>query len=120
MHPGFGISTAWAYQQLEKFPSALNGRAGRAQELTSLLQRGDLAAAGAAFYNSLEAPALEKYPLLAMFQEFLRENRAAGTLMSGSGSSTFALVEDKPIAADLSDKFQSKFGRTNWLATVPA
>ena len=27
IHPGFGISTAWAYQQLAKFPEALNGAA---------------------------------------------------------------------------------------------
>src|SRR5262249_40347887 len=73
-HPGFGISTAWAYQQLARFPDALNGRAGRAAELISLLQRDDLTAAGAALYNSLEAPALKKYPLLQLFQEFLRAN----------------------------------------------
>ena len=62
IHPGFGIATAWAYQQLARFPAALNGRSGRAQRLISLLQARDLGAAGAEFYNSLEAPALEKYP----------------------------------------------------------
>ena len=29
-HPGFGISTPWAYQNLARFPDALNGQAGRA------------------------------------------------------------------------------------------
>src|SRR2546423_207492 len=33
MHPGFGISTAWAYQQLGRFPEALNGKGGRAEKL---------------------------------------------------------------------------------------
>ena len=80
IHPGFGIATAWAYQQLARFPHALNGRPGRAQKLVSLLQGADLRTAGAEFYNSLEAPALEKYPLLALFQEFLRANGAAATL----------------------------------------
>jgi len=61
IHPGFGIATAWAYQQLAKFPQALNGRPGRAQKLISLLQTTDLRSAAAEFYNSLEAPALEKY-----------------------------------------------------------
>src|SRR5437867_6760942 len=28
VHPGFGISTAWAYQSLAKYPDALNGRPG--------------------------------------------------------------------------------------------
>ena len=35
IHPGFGISTPWAYQNLARFPAALNGKAGRAQKLIS-------------------------------------------------------------------------------------
>ena len=54
----------------------------------------DLKSAGAEFYNSLEAPALEKYPLLALYQEFLRANGATVTLMSGSGSTTFAVLDN--------------------------
>jgi len=118
IHPGFGTATAWAYQQLAKFPHALNGRPGRAQKLISLLQTADLKTAAAEFYNSLEAPALEKYPLLALFQEFLRENGAAGTLMSGSGSTTFALVENKTAAETLAGKLKQKFGLTNWTSVV--
>jgi 4-diphosphocytidyl-2-C-methyl-D-erythritol kinase len=118
IHPGFGIATAWAYQQLARFPEALNGRAGRAQKLIELLQGGDLKSAATGFYNSLEAPALEKYPLLALFQEFLRENGAAATLMSGSGSTTFAVIESETAAQDLAEKFKQKFGSTNWMCVV--
>jgi 4-diphosphocytidyl-2-C-methyl-D-erythritol kinase len=78
-----------------------------------------LRAAAKEFYNSLEAPALEKYPLLALFQEFLRDNGAAGTLMSGSGSTTFALSENIAAAQQLTEKFESKFGETYWTAIVP-
>ena len=120
IHPGFGISTAWAYQQLARFPAALQGRPGRARELVSRLQTADLRAAGAGFYNSLEAPALEKYPLLALFQEFLRDQGAAATLMSGSGSTTFAVAESRPAAEKLAEGFKAKFGASNWMAVVPA
>ena len=120
IHPAFGISTAWAYQQLGRFPKALNGTPGRAQKLVQLLQTGDLAQAGAEFYNSLEPPALEKYPLLLLFQDFLRENGAVATLMSGSGSTTFAVTRDKPAAETLAERFQAKFGRSNWLAMAEA
>jgi 4-diphosphocytidyl-2-C-methyl-D-erythritol kinase len=116
IHPGFGIATAWAYQQLARFPNALNGRPGRAQKLVSLLQSADRATAGAEFYNSLEAPALEKYPLLALFQEFLRANGAVATLMSGSGSTTFAVVPGQAAGERLIEKFKAKFGQTNWTA----
>jgi 4-diphosphocytidyl-2-C-methyl-D-erythritol kinase len=120
IHPGFGIATAWAYQRLARFPAALNGQPGRAQKLISLLQADDLRAAGAALYNSLEAPALEKFPLLAIFQEFLRANGAAATLMSGSGSTTFAVVQGLDAALALAEKFKAKFGATNWTTVVGA
>ena len=120
LYPGFGIPTPWAYQQLQRFPAALNGTKGRAQQLISGLQRSDLVAAAAGFYNSLEAPALEKYPLLELFQEFLRANGAVAALMSGSGSSTFALLPGKPAAEALCERFKSKFGATNWSGLVAA
>ncbi|MEI6783391.1 MAG: 4-(cytidine 5'-diphospho)-2-C-methyl-D-erythritol kinase [Verrucomicrobiota bacterium] len=120
IHPGFGIATAWAYQHLARFPAALNGQPGRAQELVSRLRTADLKTAGAKFYNSLEAPALEKYPLLVLFQEFLQANGAAGTLMSGSGSTTFAVVHGLDAALALADKFKARFGAGNWTEAVLA
>ena len=120
IHPGFGIATAWAYQRLARFPAALNGQPGRAQELVSLLRAADLRTAGAGFYNSLEAPALEKHPLLALFQRFLRDNGAAATLMSGSGSTTFAVVQGLDAAWALAETFKAKFGTTYWMTAVSA
>lgn len=119
IHPGFGISTAWAYQSLARFPAALNGQPGRAQQLIARLPAGDLSAVATEFYNSLEAPALEKYPLLALFQEFLHANGAAAALMSGSGSTTFAIVPDEQAAGSLAEKFKTRFGRSCWTAVVP-
>ena len=119
VHPGFGISTPWAYQNLTRFPAALNGTRGRAQKLISLLETADLRIAGREFYNSLEAPALDKYPLLSLFQNFFRENGAAATLMSGSGSTTFAIADNLSGAEQLAELFKAKFGETHWLVAVP-
>jgi 4-diphosphocytidyl-2-C-methyl-D-erythritol kinase len=119
-HPGFGVSTAWAYAQLGRFPQALEGRPGRARRLAGLLQTGDLKAAGAEFYNSLEGPVLEKYPILALYQEFLRANGVLAALMSGSGSTTFALVDDLPAAQALGEKLKARFGPALWTAAVAA
>jgi len=118
IHPGFGISTAWAYQALAGYPQALNGRPGRAQKLASLLQTADLAAAANEFYNALEAPALNKYPLLALFQEFLKANGAVAAMMSGSGSTTFALVRGQKAAEQLREIFRTKFGENHWITAV--
>jgi 4-diphosphocytidyl-2-C-methyl-D-erythritol kinase len=71
------------------------------------------------FYNSLEAPVLGKFPLLAMFQEHLRECGASVALMSGSGSTTFALIENEAKAGEIQERFISKFGSFCWVASVP-
>jgi 4-diphosphocytidyl-2-C-methyl-D-erythritol kinase len=118
-YPGFGMATAWAYQQLANFPKALNGQPGRAHRLVALLQTADIKTAGAEFYNSLEAPALHKFPLLELFREFFLAHGAAGALMSGSGSTTFAVFESQALAESALESFKSKFGPPYWLAIVP-
>ena len=118
IHPGFGISTPWAYKNLARFPVALNGQNGRAQKLISLLQGSDLKAAVPQFYNSLEAPAFEKFPILQLYKEFLLAGGASAALMSGSGSTTFAICENVPAAESLADKFRTKFGANCWTAVV--
>jgi len=119
IHPGFGISTPWAYQNLARFPVAQNGTPGRAQKLIQRLQTGDLAAASGEFYNSLEAPALDKYPVLKLYQEFLRAQGAAAALMSGSGSTTFAIFPSPAAAEAVVDPCKARFGENCWTAVVP-
>lgn len=119
VHPGFGISTPWAYQEMSNFPEAQNGKPGRADKLALLLEKGDLTSAAKEFYNSLEAPALKKYPLLVLFQEFFRAQGAIVTLMSGSGSATFAIVDSQAKAEKVVEQFKTQFGEKMWLAAVP-
>jgi 4-diphosphocytidyl-2-C-methyl-D-erythritol kinase len=118
VHPGFGVSTPWAYRVLARFPKALQGEPGRAHKLIQSLRANDLPSAAAQFFNSLEAPVLEKYPWLRLCQEFLREEGAVATLMSGSGSSTFAVSTSRPEAERLQERLLAKFGSTCWTATV--
>ena len=117
-HPGFGISTAWAYRELARYPEALNGRPGRVETLERALRSGDLAEAGRHFYNSLEAPALHKYPVLGLYQSFFREHGAWASLMSGSGSTTFALFPDETTARSAVSPFEARFGTAGWMQVV--
>ncbi|HEU6447340.1 MAG TPA: 4-(cytidine 5'-diphospho)-2-C-methyl-D-erythritol kinase [Verrucomicrobiae bacterium] len=118
IHPGFGISTPWAYQNLARFPEALNGRKGRAQELIAKLQTNNLPAVADGIYNSLEAPAFEKFPVLKLYQEFFLANGAIAALMSGSGSTTFAIAENVSAGETLLEKFKAQFGGNCWTAVV--
>lgn len=118
VHPGFGISTPWSYQNLARFSEALHGRAGRAEKLIADLQTDNWSAIANGFYNSLEAPAFDKFPVLALYKEFLRENGALVSLMSGSGSTTFAIAENLSTADVLAEKFKSRFGDKGWMAVT--
>jgi 4-diphosphocytidyl-2C-methyl-D-erythritol kinase len=40
--------------------------------------------------------------------------------MSGSGSTTFALLENPVAAQALAEKFKARFGPALWVAVVPA
>lgn len=128
VHPGFGISTPWSYQNLARFPKDQNGTPGRAEKLVAALQTADfLAPTGGEsrgeetldnFYNSLEAPAFDKFPVLQLYKEFFLEHGALVSLMSGSGSTTFAITKNLATAEALAEKFKSQFGDNGWLATV--
>ena len=86
--PGvFPISAAWAYRHWQDVP-----RSGRydLDALLKTLSAGDYAAAGGLLCNDLEGAAVRKFPLLARFFGLLRESGGA-PLMSGSGSTVFAL-----------------------------
>ena len=71
--------------------------------------RGDAGVLRHSLYNSLEAPALEKYPILRVYQEFLLAQGALGALMSGSGSTTFAIFESRDAAASAELLFRQRF-----------
>jgi 4-diphosphocytidyl-2-C-methyl-D-erythritol kinase len=119
VHPGFGVSTSWAYKNLARFPEALNGRQGRAEQLIESLRNKSLREAAPQIYNSLEAPVLEKYLLLAVFQDFFREEDAPACLMSGSGSTTFAIFETQVTAENAMENFRGKFGPQPWVSLTP-
>ncbi|HYE30745.1 MAG TPA: 4-(cytidine 5'-diphospho)-2-C-methyl-D-erythritol kinase [Methylomirabilota bacterium] len=115
IHPGFGVSTPWAYRELQRFPTALSGEPGRAQRLIEALHCGAMSEAWKDFYNSLEAPVLDKHPILALYQDALRESGAEVALMSGSGSSTFAIFQTKAEAEAAVEQFKSRFGTACWI-----
>lgn len=118
VRPGFGVSTPWAFKELAKFPDSLNGHAGRAEKVARQFASGELQSAAADLYNSLEAPVFGKFPILALYQDFFRARGALGALMSGSGSTTFALFASRRDAEPAAAAFQAQFGHEGWLAVV--
>lgn len=113
IHPGFGVSTMWAYQSLAEMPEAY-GHEGQGTAMLQSLEAGELNG----LYNSLETPVFQKHTVLPILKNFLTENGALAALMSGSGSTTFAITENRPTAEALRAKYHEHFGQAGWSATV--
>ena len=112
IHPGFGISTPWAYQALAA--SGNYGNEGAAAAALEALSAGRLDGLA----NSLEAPVFSKYTALPVIKEFLADHGALVALMSGSGSTMFALTENRTAAEALRAQYHDHFGQAGWSATV--
>jgi 4-diphosphocytidyl-2-C-methyl-D-erythritol kinase len=98
--PPVDISTARAYQDYDDFieSSAAEIERGDSLKLLSALEAGDYKAVCAALYNSFEPAMFAKHPEIV---EVKAEAIAAGAdaaLMSGSGSTVFALTRDPETA----------------------
>jgi len=119
VRPGFGVPTPWAYQGLAKFPGAKNRPLGQANELAKSLANGSLAEAGDTFYNSLEAPVFDKFPLLNLMKQHALANGAEAALLCGSGSTVFVICSDAATAQSLGQAIKSKFGQQSFVQTVP-
>ncbi|SVA68770.1 uncharacterized protein METZ01_LOCUS121624, partial [marine metagenome] len=119
VRPGFGIPTPWAYQCLAKFPEAQNRPLGQAYELAKRLANGSLAEAGDTFYNSLEAPVFDKFPLLNLIKKHALAKGAEAALMCGSGSTIFAICPDAATAQSIGKTTEAEFGRQSLVRVVP-
>jgi len=98
VHPGFGVSTPWAYKTYAQNPQP--GAVGRAFADMTLR-------------NDLEPPAFSKYPWLPTVKDWFRQQpEALDALMSGSGSSVFALTPSREEAWSLEKRFLAEFGET--------
>ena len=81
LKPDFGVSTSWAYSRWQE-SRAIPGMAYAAQEF-----------AGQTFVNDLERPVFEKFVFLAELKMWLLKQPEVGAaLMSGSGSTMFAVL----------------------------
>jgi 4-diphosphocytidyl-2-C-methyl-D-erythritol kinase len=94
--PGVGLSTAEVYRGVRVPERPAGGDAIRAA-----LAAGDAAAVGKRLHNRLQEPAERLNGEVARWRERLARLGPAGVMMSGSGSSVFALARDESDARRL-------------------
>jgi len=108
--PPFPIPTPWAYK-----------RWADSKEIPGILYASQLCPWGA-MVNDLERPVFEKFILLPTMKSWLLEQgEVRAALMSGSGSTMFAITHTPAQAADLATKAREWCGETSWVqATTTA
>ncbi|NVN99568.1 MAG: 4-(cytidine 5'-diphospho)-2-C-methyl-D-erythritol kinase [Geobacteraceae bacterium] len=107
VNPGIHVSTSWVYQNLgltsEKVAAKLPIHFNSVAELSDILS------------NDLETVTIGRYPLISKIKNLLTEAGAKGSLMSGSGSTVFALFESRSAA---NDALQSLPTGNGWFSKV--
>lgn len=101
--PAFGVPTPWAYKRW----ADSRGVPG-VSYAPQLFSWGKLV-------NDLERPVFEKYIFLAVLKRWLlAQPEVAGALMSGSGSTTFAVLRDESQGEALAQRARDEFGAELW------
>ena len=113
IHPGFGVSTPWAYRSLN-MSNETSGEKRHIEAALGSLRKGKFSS----LFNSFEKPVFKKHIILPVLKSFLLRHGAIGALMSGSGSTTFAITEDLFVAESLRSKFHQEFGQAWWSETA--
>lgn len=103
LKPAFGVSSGWAYsrwQESKEIP-----------EISYVPQNLD----GQSFVNDLERPVFEKFVFLAQLKAWLRKQpEVSAALMSGSGSTVFAVLKDIADTRALADRARNELDREIW------
>lgn len=103
--PKIHISTAWAYSQLSLNPGL------ERPDLRTTLEEGmeDAQRLQHGISNDFEVPVFKHYPAIASIKAELLSEGAACSLMSGSGSSVFALFQDQTAAKRLAQRLSDTY-----------
>ena len=100
--PGFAVHTAGAYRAYARLAENLK----RGEE--SVTPWGKLR-------NDLEPAVLPKYLFLALLKDWLKEQpEPLFTLMAGSGSTVFAILQSQAEGETLRARFREQFGKWTW------
>jgi len=101
--PAFGVPTAWAYSRWKTSKEVLGASYGP-QNLD-----------GQTFVNDLERPVFEKFVFLAQLKSWLlKQKEVAAALMSGSGSTLFAVLRPNIHVETLIKRAREETDRRIW------
>lgn len=104
--PDISVSTAYVYTHLDLPNLKYHPDTEKAIEC---IGNGDISGLSNVLSNVLETVTVPEYPVLTEIKEFLVQNGAAGSLMSGSGPTVFGIFKNKEDARRAYDKANEKY-----------
>ena len=115
--PPFGLSTAEVYRRVKIPAKPVSGTA-----VKEAVRAGDKEAIGRRLHNRLQEPAVALRPELKTWLSRLKAQRPLGQMVSGSGSTVFALARDaadaRRIAAAIRPAVKTAGGRVLVVRTL--
>ncbi len=104
--PKIDVSTAWVYKNYDKIQTVIHPDN---KKMQIALENKDLKSICQNLRNVLENVTISAYPEIEKIKHFMCKSGALAAMMSGSGPTVFAIVENTNIAADIAEKLKSKF-----------
>ena len=117
LNPGIEISTAAVFKNLN---FSLTNRENAAIIIRTHIEKRDVLGIGEGLYNFLEMPVFAEYPELdALKTELSTQAGCCGALMSGSGATLFAVMQDSESARRSESHFKNRVSFCTTTVTSP-
>jgi 4-diphosphocytidyl-2-C-methyl-D-erythritol kinase len=112
INPGFEIPTKWAYNNLDL--NLIKREKNNTKAMLEALKGGGARGIAKNLFNSFEELIIEKYPEIGKIKDRLIEEGALGALMSGSGSTVFAIAQNEEQALKIYKNLKSEY-KSIWI-----
>lgn len=108
--PPASVSTAWAYEQIDRAPPPSRARSASAGLLLgAALQRADFSAVLELMHNDFHEPILAHFPEIAQAADLLNDAGCPKPMLTGSGACVFSLFDDAVQWNEAADRCGSLF-----------
>lgn len=117
LNPGIEISTAAVFKKLNFSLTILEKES---IIIKTYIKKGDVVGIGKNLYNLLEVPVFSEYPEIAALKtELSMQAGCYGALMSGSGATLFAVMQDSKAAHKSESHFKNRVSFCTTAVTSP-
>lgn len=117
LNPGIEISTATAFKKLN---FSLTTEEKSSIIIRTCLEKNDIAGIGKNLYNRLEVPVFSEHPEIAALKtELSTQAGSCGALMSGSGATVFAVMQNGDTARRCESYFKDRVSFCTTTVTSP-